>query len=182
MVVKCIQIAGEETTRELMAAFGDKQVGAMAVDQSATTESGSSEGDQTSTCVLNPGGVGNAAACETSMWEEWTQATSTGDEVSTSNFLPELTSSTSSRLSFQQSDMLATWMSSFHPLAQSSLSPDLTSGLMHEPGLGLDPSDLEVDAEHMRFHWGTRKPPRIATCGARLPCRHRRRSQSRTGY
>lgn len=128
--------------------FREHDVVAMAVGDQSMTESGSSEGDRTSTCVLNPG---TAAACETSMWEEWTQATSTGgDEVSTSNFLPELTScTTTSRLSFQQSDMLANWMSSFHPLTQSSpdLTPTSVDSFLHEPaGLALDhPSDLDVD-------------------------------------
>lgn len=124
---------------------------------STTAESGCSERGETSTCVLNGGGgvTGNASAgnCETSMWEEWTQATSTGvDEVSTSNFLPELISSvTTSRLSFQHSDMLATWMSSFHPLAQVSDLTGATSvvdSFMHEPStvLPLDPSEPEVQA------------------------------------
>ena len=103
---------------------------------------GSSAGDQTSTgCGGHPGSGGNAS--ETSMWEEWTQATSTvGDEVSTSNFLPDLTTpSQFSRLSFQQSDMLSSWMSTFLPLAPASglISADTVDDhpptFMHDVGL-----------------------------------------------
>jgi hypothetical protein len=121
--------------------------------ESSSTESGSSPGsspggDQNG-CVMHLGPGGNAS--ETSMWEEWTQATSAvGDEVSTSNFLPDLTTcSASSRLSFQQSDMLSTWMSTFHPLSHPSLiSPDdHFEGLAHlDSGKVLHPEEMVEDA------------------------------------
>ena len=83
-----------------------------------------SSAGETNSCV-----VGN------SVWGEWTHASSVADEVSTSGFLPELTtmSSSSSRLSFHPTDMPSSWMSTLHPLA---LAPPTTTP---EPTFDIDP-------------------------------------------
>lgn len=67
----------------------------------------------------------NSCLVENSMWDEWTRPSTGADEVSTATFLPDLiTSSSSTGLSFHQTDMLSSWMSTFHPLA---LHPSLTN-------------------------------------------------------
>nr|XP_024398939.1 uncharacterized protein LOC112293574 isoform X4 [Physcomitrium patens] len=114
----------------------------------SSMDSGSTSGRQTPSCVVQQG----SNTFETSnLWEEWTQASNGDDTVSTSNFLPEISSFTSSRLSFQQSDSLTTWMSGFPPLSQTALSPDLSHSsdpVDHPPAFmqeGLGPGDSILD-------------------------------------
>jgi hypothetical protein len=81
----------------------------------------------------------NSCVVENSVWDEWTHASSVGDEVSTSGFLPELTtmSSSSSRLAFHPTDMLSSWMSTLHPLALAppTTTPERTVDIDPHPAL-----------------------------------------------
>lgn len=86
-------------------------------EYNSSMESGSSAEETSS--LVHP--ISNAS--EASMWEGWTQA-SNGDEVATSNLLPELMGS--SRLAYHQTDMLSSWLSGFHPLSQGGLNVDLS--------------------------------------------------------
>ncbi|XP_024367322.1 uncharacterized protein [Physcomitrium patens] len=127
-----------------------EQLEAMTDQHTPSMDSVSSAGEKTSSCIVQQGGN----ASETSnLWEEWTQGSNGDDSVSTSNFLPELNSSTSSRLAFHQSDILSTWISGYHPLSQSSLSSEFshTSDRENHPPAfmqeGLIPSGLILDSD-----------------------------------
>lgn len=136
----------------------------MADQNSASMESGSTsaEEDGAGSCVVHPtannnSSSNNANASETSMWEEWTQATnSNGDEVSTSNLqLPELCNTSSSRSltsSFhhhhqQAGDMmqLSSWLSGFQPLSISCSSNNLSLDLPHNPDDN-PPTFMQIEA------------------------------------
>lgn len=97
-----------------------------------------------------------ATSCEAMMWEAWSTQPSTGDEASTSklDLLPELVSSSNSRLSFQQSDLLSNMLSSFHPLSQhSSAGFELShnrGGSEHSPEF-LQEGSSEADTETSSF-------------------------------
>jgi hypothetical protein len=144
----------------------------MADRNSASMESGSTSAEEgAGSCVVHPTANNNddnnnnndndnANACETSMWEEWTQATnSNGDEVSTSNLqLPELCNTSSSRSltsSFhhhhqQAGDMmqLSSWLSGFQPLNISCSSNTLSLDLTHNPDPAIDnpPTFMQLEA------------------------------------
>ncbi|KAG0578583.1 hypothetical protein M758_4G031100 [Ceratodon purpureus] len=103
-------------------------VGPMA-DLNSSLESSGVSADETSTSAA--AAHSTPSSCETMLWEGWnSQPNSTADEASTTlTQLPELVTSSSSRLSFHhQSDMLSTMLSHFNPLAAHTESED------HSPG------------------------------------------------
>ncbi|KAG0610729.1 hypothetical protein M758_7G087100 [Ceratodon purpureus] len=98
--------------------------------QNSSVDYSGSSADERNSCVV-----------ENSMWDEWTHPSNVGDEVSTSNFLPDLTtSSSSSRLSFHgQADMLSSWMSNFQHLGFAHSSLAHSSLAAPEPCVDIDP-------------------------------------------
>lgn len=116
-------IGSDTKGRTIMAGHSSLESSGLTAEETTTTAS-------TSTAV---GAISSPGCCETMLWEGWSTSpnpystTTTGDEASTSNALqpliPELaatttTSAISHCLSFyQQSEMLSTMLSSFHPPA-----------------------------------------------------------------
>ena len=100
-------------------------------DRNSSLESSGLSAEETCTSAVGAPAHSTPSSCETMLWEGWTsQGMSTADEASTTALhLPELATSSSSRLSFHhQSDLLSTMLSHFQPLTSQTDAED------HSPG------------------------------------------------